>query len=94
MRKQYRQPKLYAETFELAEHIGANCVTIMTFGTDCPYGDDTAGVMFASDACGEDAVEMWQRTGLPSDQWTMENVGSLGLDCYNTFSNFNNTYTS
>ena len=94
MKKQYHQPKLYAETFALAEHIGANCTTIMTFGVGCVYGDDTAGTMFATEACGTDAMEMWQNFSPTPDDWTMENVGQLGLDCYNTFSNFSKTYTS
>ena len=60
MRKQYTKPALYAESYELAEHISQGCAYVTNFGNQCPIVE--AGVTFftATPSCSADAISMFE----------------------------------
>ena len=94
MRKRYTKPKLYAETFELLEHISsctANTnVTVVTYRDmySCSYNDanvtlfNETGVNGCQNEYFDPSMETWEEY---LDSFKPENGGG----CYNAFSDGN-----
>ena len=95
MRKQYAKPKLYAERFALVEHISGGCAYVTYFGNGCPI--EEAGMTFFVDAntCSEDVEMLWTGAGVTdTSQRTIQNLSLLNLQCYNSFADFSQLFTS
>ena len=86
MKNVYVKPMLYAETFQLTEHMAAGCGYRTNFGNGCPI--DEGGVTFFvnADSCSDDAVILWVGAGVDDEsQRTIENLSLLNIKCYNGF---------
>ncbi|MBQ9045768.1 MAG: hypothetical protein IJ112_07490 [Oscillospiraceae bacterium] len=86
MKKEYRKPALYAESFKLAEHIAACQVAVVFQAQGCGEQNYNGLVIFGMN-CNEDAQSMWLQTDLAEfpDLWDYAHLSALGLDCYNSF---------
>lgn len=88
---------LYAESFALAEHISAGCSYVTNFGNQCPISE--AGVIFftssnATCANNADGQSMIEFAGLDPATVTVEQLIGMNIQCYNSFADFNQLYTS
>ena len=94
MKKAYMKPVMVAESFALSEHISAGCGYVTTFGNQCPI--DEGGVTFfvTAESCSADADLLWSGAGVDQNQRTVENLKLLNVQCYNTFADFNQLFTS
>ena len=97
MKKAYRKPALYAESFVLAEHISAGCAYVTNFGNTCPI--DEAGVVFFTSAqgsgCNEDAINMMTFNGIDPATASVEDIiQKINPTCYNSFADFTALFTS
>lgn len=91
MKKTYKKPRVYVETFELLEHI-ASCkanqdVTTVTYrdGNTCTYTDANVTLFYNSDCKNEyfdETVMTWEEY---IDSFKPENNGG----CYNAFTDGN-----
>ena len=94
-RKKYYKPLLFAESFALSEHISAGCYYQTNFGNQCPI--DEAGMLFFTNAqsCSEDVEMLWVGAGVTDEtQRTVENLSLLNIQCYNSFADFSQLFTS
>ena len=93
MRKSYTKPKLYAETFELCEHI-ANCtanqsVTTVSYrdGYSCTYVDSNVTLFYAQNGnCDQGG---WDTDMFDSLDDYLASFGGNRGGCYNAFSDGN-----
>lgn len=97
MKKAYRKPALYAESFVLAEHISAGCAYVTNFGNQCPIHE--AGVVFftsgnAECAASADGQSMITFAGLDPATVTVEQLIGMNIQCYNSFADFSQLFTS
>ena len=96
MRKVYQKPALYAEGYELAEHIAQSCAYQTNFGNQCPITD--AGVTFFTtvETCSEDGVNMIDFKYGPgyASQATVEDLIGLNIRCYNSLQDYHQLFTS
>ena len=98
MKKAYAKPTLYAESFELVEHISAGCAYQTTFGVTCAYEEDDITFFTVEGTCSSDAISMIRNAFPDTTDLTslsMEGIiGKLKVNCYNTFSDLNKLYIS
>ena len=83
----------YAEPFALEEHI-SSCAYRTNFGNQCPIYE--AGVVFFTtvDACSEDGVSMFEFAGINPEEATVEDLIGMNIQCYNSFADFSQLFTS
>ena len=94
MKKPYTKPRVYAEAFELMEHVAGNCLVNDAFSGahhrnagDCSYSDGNL-YLFTSDANGCQtflfaAVGGVPDPNIPSD--IVSKIEAIGMKCYNSF---------
>lgn len=82
MKKTYTKPALYAESFELAEHIAATCAGTQP-GASTHWNSDTCG--FRLDGPGTGAHILFN-VGVVS-ACTAAGLEDSVVDCYNTLEN-------
>lgn len=96
MKKAYLKPAMVAESFALSEHISAGCGYVTNFGNQCPI--DEAGVVFFTNSqangCNEDAWILMQGRGVDPATATVEQLQGMNIQCYNSFADFNQLFTS
>lgn len=92
MKKTYIKPRVYAESFELMEHVAGNCIVDDGFAgahhrnsSDCRYTDGNLALFYSSgNGCDMDLF-----SGFTSDEIasmvTRNSVTELGIECYNGF---------
>ena len=85
---------LYAETYELAEHISQACGFVTNFGNACPIHD--SGVIFfnTEPSCDEDGINMLTNAGKPVPNATLEDLIAMKPTCYNSLNDYNALFTS
>ena len=97
MKKAYAKPVLYAESFELVEHISATCAYRINFGVTCAYEEDDT-TFFTVDPCSSDAISMISNAFPGTEDLTslsMEQIiNKLNVQCYNSFGDLNMLYIS
>ncbi len=96
MKKAYAKPMLYAESFQLVEHIADTCAYVTNFGSDCPIYE--AGVAFfrsAEAGCNADGMSMITFAGLDLETVSVEQIiNVVKPTCYNSFADFTQLFTS
>ena len=96
MKKEYRKPSCYLESFTLANHISAGCLTIANFGSSCPVQDGPV-VFFTSteNGCNEDGMSMFTFAGVDPATATIDDLINLVQPkCYNSFTDYNTLFVS
>ena len=96
MKKEYRKPFLYAESYELAEHIAGDCAVNDDFQgaqhrapKDCAYVDSNL-VLYLDPA--KNCETFWfTNAGLEP---SVENLPLIGIKCYNSFLITGNLFAS
>lgn len=91
MKKAYAKPRLYAESFELLEHISAGCGVIAQFGTDCGIVDGLVTFFAADPPCNEDGISAVEfKFGDGASSATLDDfINQLQPQCYNSFADYN-----
>lgn len=98
MKKAYAKPMLYAESFELVEHISKGCGVIASFGGDCQLEADGYTFFTSSEyGCEADAVSMMENAGYNPE--TVADavkffINNVQATCYNSLTDFNLMYIS
>ena len=95
MKKVYAKPKLYAESFQLTEHMAAGCGYQTNFGNGCPI--EEGGVTFFANetSCSDDAVMLWLAAKVDNEaERSIENLSLLNVKCYNAIVDFNQLFNS
>ena len=94
MKKPYKKPQIYVETFELLEHI-ASCkvnqgITTVTYrdGNTCTYNDYNVTLFYeeANEAC---INEYYDPTIMDWDEYLNSFKPQNGGGCYNVFADGN-----
>ena len=96
MKKEYRKPLLYAESYELMEHIAGNCVVNDGFEgahhrrlEDCAYTNGNLALFYsAGNGCD---MELFEFAEIEPGDGALE---ELGVACYNSFLIVSNLFTS
>ena len=94
MKKPYVKPQLYAESYELVEHIAGNCATPDSF-SGAMHRDSTPGgcgydigsiVIFGSgwSACGDEEFQEMLEWAGATGSTPADVAQELGLECYNS----------
>ncbi|MBQ6403104.1 MAG: hypothetical protein IJI27_04290 [Oscillospiraceae bacterium] len=93
MKKTYVKPAVYAESFELMEHVAGDCLTGDNFSGALHRGNQGCGydiggvVLFGQgqNGCGNDEFQaMMAFAGSNADN-PAQVAKDLGLECYNSF---------
>ncbi len=92
MKKEYKKPRMYAETFQLVEHI-ASCKTGGSIsasyqdGNACTYTDSNVTLFYAgNDNCNQGG---WDMDIFPTLDEYLASFGGDRGGCYNAFSDGN-----
>lgn len=85
MRKAYAKPLLYAEGFELLEHISAGCAYEAQFSNDCQITVD--GITFFTEAAACNDENGYLLLG-GNREATLEEFYAIKQKCYNSFVDF------
>ncbi|MBQ3261543.1 MAG: hypothetical protein IJH52_00050 [Oscillospiraceae bacterium] len=91
MKKPYMKPKLFAETFRMAEHVASNCAigsgATVTFGhgSHCNYHDGNILLFYSStsDCAGMD----YDKEAYTEQEFLEEFLSEAHMGCYNAFIN-------
>lgn len=89
MRKAYAKPLLYAEGFELVEHMAAGCAYMANFSNDCQITVD--GITFFTPQAGcNDETGNGILGGVVEDlsKATLDDFYRTKMTCYNSFVDF------
>ena len=88
MKKVYIKPKLYAETFSLAEHIAGVCVIDKDNGIYATFSADNART-------GGSCTFVDSNIAVFANGYCLDTLEELGeVDCYNAFSNNDSMFSS
>lgn len=96
MKKVYAKPLLYAETFEMVEHISKGCGVLANFGGDaCTITVDGLTFFTSADACSADAVSMLEFAGYDGSQDPVRFlIDVVDPTCYNSLTDFHQMFIS
>ena len=96
MKKAYVKPVLYAESFQLVEHISQGCGLVSHFTGDCSFSDGDLTMFATENTCSADAVLLWQ--GVFGENYssgaTHADLDKLGMYCYNSYADVGLIHTS
>ncbi len=94
MKKTYVKPAVYAESFELVEHIAGDCVVNDGFAgahhrnaSDCSYSDDKLTLFVSASGC-MPSLFTGAGVSLPDPNSASDIVAkikAIGMECYNSF---------
>lgn len=92
MKKPYSKPVMYAESYELMEHVAGDCVVNDNFSGahhrkpgDCRYTDGNLALFYSSGkGCDMDLFSGFTQDEI-SQMVTGNTISALGIECYHTF---------
>ena len=95
MKKAYVKPALYAEQFTLTEHISAACGYATNFGNNCAITVD--GITYFTSLenhCSQQALDWFRENEIEPKDATINTLMSMNVQCYNSFADFGQLFTS